>query len=74
MPVVFLYALQLKEHIIKRLFAIRATNLQTILQLSSVLKEATAFSDVEVSPESMVIFHLKMHLSVDGVYFLIEWY
>ena len=58
MPVVFLYALQLKEHIIKRLFAIRATNLRTILQLSSVLKEATAFSDVGVSPESMVIFHL----------------
>ena len=51
-----IYALQLKEHIIKRLFAIKATNLQTVLQLLSVLKEATAFSDVGVSPESMVIF------------------
>ena len=51
-----IYALQLKEHIINRLFAIKATNLQTVLQLLSVLKEATAFSDVGVSPESMVIF------------------
>ena len=51
-----IYALQLKEHIIKRLFAIKATNLQTVLQLLSVLKEVTAFSDVGVSPESMVIF------------------
>ena len=45
---------QVKQHIIEKLSTVKVGDIQTVLQLSSVLKEATAFSDGLVSPDSMV--------------------
>ena len=46
--------LQVKQHIIKKLSTVKVADMQTVLQLSSVSKEATTFSDVPISPDSMV--------------------
>ena len=46
--------LQLKEDIIEELSTVKVADVQTVIQVSSVLKEATEFSDVLVSPDSMV--------------------